>query len=118
MVTKTPYQPDRGDYVWLDFTPHAGTEQGGRRPALILSPRNFNVATGLAMACPMTSQVKGGSFEVLTPKTEPLSGAILCDHLKSVDWLSRRAEFRGRASSDVMDNVLARIAAILGLELP
>ncbi|MFD2814934.1 type II toxin-antitoxin system PemK/MazF family toxin [Paracoccus aerius] len=65
MVKKNSfYQPDRGDLVWLDFDPQAGTEQAGRRPAIVLSPQNFNIATGLAIFCPITNQGKGSSFEV------------------------------------------------------
>jgi mRNA interferase MazF len=115
LVRGGSYQPDRGDFVYLQFTPNAGTEQGGQRPALILSPRNFNIATGLAFACPMTSQVKGGSFEVIVPKGVGLSGAILSDHLRSVDWLARDAKFHSKAPEELVQEVLARIEAVLGL---
>jgi mRNA interferase MazF len=116
VVSRTRYQPDRGDFVWLDFTPQAGTEQSGRRPALILSPRAFNTATGLAVACPLTSQVKGGSFEVPVPAGEGLSGVVLVDHLRSVDWLERNAEFKGKASKALVSDVVARIAAIIEVD--
>ena len=109
----TPYQPEIGDFVYLDFTPHAGTEQAGRRPALVVSPRAFNVATGLCFACPVTSQVKGGTFEVSVPSGSKIAGVILSEHLRSVDWIARRAEFHSRAPQETVDEVASRIAAIL-----
>lgn len=109
------YQPDRGDFVYLDFTPQAGTEQAGRRPALVLSPQKFNVATGLAFVCPLTSKVKGSGFEVTVMRSSGLSGVILCDHLRSVDWIERKASFHSKAPDDMLMEVLARLEAILGL---
>ena len=116
MVGQSAYQPDRGDLVWLDFTPQAGTEQAGRRPALVLSPRSFNVATGLALVCPVTSQVKGGSFEVAIPSGVKLGGVVLSDHVRSLDWLARNMAFHGKAPPDLLPEVMARIGAILDLE--
>jgi mRNA interferase MazF len=113
VVSARPYQPERGDFVFLDFTPQAGTEQAGRRPALVLSPRSFNVATGLILTCPITNQVKGGSFEVPVPRGSKLSGVVLSDHVRSVDWLARRAEFHSKAGDEVVEEVIARVAAIL-----
>jgi mRNA interferase MazF len=101
----------------LHFTPHAGTEQAGRRPALVLSPRNFNIATGLAFVCPLTNQVKGGSFEVPVPKSAGLTGVVLSDHLRSLDWVSRRADFHSKAPEDLLLEVLGRIEAILSIDL-
>jgi len=116
-VRATTYQPDRGDLAYLNFTPHAGTEQAGRRPALILSPRQFNIATGLAFACPLTNQVKGGSFEVPLPKEVRLTGVVLSDQLRSIDWLERRAEFHSKAPASLIEEVLARIEAILAIDI-
>ena len=116
MVVSPGYQPDKGDFVWLDFTPNAGTEQGGRRPAVVLSPRKFNVATGLAFVCPITSQVKGGSFEVPIPAGVKLGGVILSDHLRSLDWLARNMSFHAQAPRDVVQEVVARLEAILSFE--
>lgn len=109
------YQPDRGHFVYLDFTPQAGTEQAGRRPGLVLSFRRYNIATGLAFVCPITSRVKGGSFEVPIPSGNRITGAVLSDHLRSVDWISRKAQFHSQAPEELVDEVLARIAAVLGL---
>ena len=86
------YAPQRGDIVWLRFTPHAGHEQAGRRPALVLSPRLYNRKVGLAVCCPITSKVKGYPFEVELPEGLEATGAVLCDQLKSLDWRARRAQ--------------------------
>jgi mRNA interferase MazF len=116
MVKQLPYQPEKGDLVWLDFTPYAGTEQGGRRPALVLSPLRFNVATGLAFVCPITSQVKGGSFEVALPGGGKISGVVLADHLRSLDWLARNITFDYAAPRQLVIEVMARLEAILNFD--
>ena len=107
------YQPEKGDFAYLDFTPHSGTEQAGRRPALVISPRTFNIATGLMFACPVTSQAKGSSFEVPIPRGATVTGVVLSDQLRSLDWIARNAEFRGTAPPTVVDEVIARIEAVL-----
>jgi mRNA interferase MazF len=114
VVTKLPYQPERGDLIWLDFTPSSGTEQSGRRPALVLSERAFNVATGLAFVCPVTNKGKGSSFEVPLPAGIGVTGFVLSDHLRSLDWLSRNATFAGKMPPDGLWEVLGRIEAIMG----
>ena len=110
------YQPDRGDLIYLQFTPQAGTEQAGRRPALVLSPREFNIATGLAFVCPITNQLKGSPFDVPLPRGTGLTGAVLADHLRSLDWVSRQADFHSKAPEDLMLEVLDRIGAILNID--
>ena len=114
---RAAYQPDRGHFVYLDFTPQSGTEQAGRRPALVLSASQFNIATGLMFACPVTSGAKGGPFEVPVPRGAKVTGVILADQLRSVDWLSRNAEFHSSAPQDTTLEVLARIEAILQISL-
>lgn len=116
MVTRPFYQPDKGDFVYLDFSPQAGTEQAKRRPALVLSPKDFNIATGLAFVCPLTSQLKGGSFEVPVPRGVGLSGAVLADQMRSLDWLARKADFHSKAPQDLVFEVLGRIEAILSID--
>jgi len=116
MVKKAIYQPDRSHVVYLDFTPNAGTEQGGRRPALVLSPKEFNIRTGLMLACPITNQVKGSPFEVPLPRGIRVTGAVLSDHIRSVDWIARNAEFHSEATEEVMCEVLGRIEAILAID--
>ena len=117
MVNHLTYQPQRGDLIWLDFTPNAGTEQGGRRPALVLSTQNFNIATGLVVVCPITSKGKGSSFEVALPRGAGMSGYVLSDQVRSLDWIARHAAFNSKASQDVMWEVLGRIEAILCLDI-
>jgi len=111
------YQPARGDFIYLDFTPHAGREQAGRRPALVVSPRNFNIATGLFFVCPISNQVTGSPFEVQVPRGAKLTGVILSDQLRSLDWLSRNASFHSSADQGTLCEVLGRLEAILTLDL-
>lgn len=92
MVTKNKYCPKRGDIVWLNFNPQAGHEQMGRRPALVLSPFEYNLKTSLAIFCPITSKEKGYPFEVLI-KGKNIKGAVLSDQIKNLDWTIRKAEF-------------------------
>lgn len=113
--TKQPaaYVPDRGDMVWVNLGPTAGHEQTGRRPVLVLSPRAYSAKTGLALVCPVTSQVKGYPFEVELPDERELHGVILADHLRSIDWRSRNAEFTANLPADVVTEVLARLAPLV-----
>lgn len=107
------YVPDRGDVVWLNFTPQSGREQAGHRPALVISPKSYNQKVGLALFCPITSHVKGYPFEVALPTGFSVSGAVLSDHIKSLDWKTRKAEFKGRVSKAVLEAVLERVATLL-----
>lgn len=92
MVSRSPYIPDRGDIAWINFDPQRGREQAKRRPAAVMSPRSYNERTGLALVCPITLQEKGYPFEV-SIRGGKIKGAILSDHIKSVDWRARRAIF-------------------------
>ena len=112
------YVPDRGDLVWLEFTPQAGSEQRGRRPALVLSPKTYNGKVGLALFCPVTSKIKGYPFEVKLPDGSEVSGVVLSDQLKSLDWRSRKVKFIERASSDVMAMVTARFFPLVEPDTP
>ena len=107
------YVPDRGDLVWLEFTPQAGSEQRGRRPALVLSPKSYNAKVGLALFCPLTSKVKGYPFEVELPDGYAVSGVILSDQVKSLDWRSRKARLIDRVSPDVIAMVIARVLPLV-----
>ena len=108
------WTPDAGDLVWLTFDPQAGREQAGRRPALVLSPAAYNRRSGLAIMCPVTSRIKGYPFEVVMPRDLEVSGAVLADHVKSLDWRVRRAEFAGKVPASVLREVQARLAPLLG----
>jgi mRNA interferase MazF len=111
---KSAFVPDTGDLLWLTFDPQAGHEQAGRRPALVLSPRIYNAKSSLALVCPITNRVKGYPFEVAVAAGKGTTGVILADHVKSIDWKAGRAEKLGHCSSDVMDEVRARLAPLLG----
>jgi mRNA interferase MazF len=110
----SPYQPARGDLIWLDFTPQAGTEQAGRRPALVISHLEFNVATGLAAVCPITNTVTGSRFEIAVPAVMKLTGVILSHQMRMLDWIARRASFHARADDELIWTVVSRIEAIIG----
>jgi mRNA interferase MazF len=106
------YVPDAGEIVWLNFTPHAGHEQAGHRPALVLSPAAYNDKTSLLICCPMTAHIKNYPFEVIiagTPAT-----AVLADQVKSLDWRVRNATRKGVVSMDELADVRAKILALIG----
>ena len=107
--------PDVGDVVWLTLDPQSGHEQAGRRPALVLSPAEYNDKTSLAVVCPITNQPKGNPFEVPIMGNQYVSGAVLSDQVKSLDWRARQASRKGRVSSGITDQVRANIAELLGL---
>jgi mRNA interferase MazF len=111
---KMAYVPEAGDFVWLTFDPQAGREQAGRRPALVLSPRLYNAKSLLALVCPITNQAKGYPFEVAVPAGHSSTGVILADHVNSVDWKARRAEKLGQCPTELVDEVRARLAPLLG----
>ena len=108
------WAPDAGDLVWLTFDPQAGREQAGRRPALVLTPASYNRRSGLAIMCPITSRIKGYPFEVELPEGLEVSGAVLADHVKSLDWRTRRADPAGKVSAALLADVLARLLPLLG----
>lgn len=105
--------PGRGDLVWLEFSPQAGHEQAGRRPALVLSPAAYNARTGLALCCPVTAQRKGYPFEVALPAGLKIQGAVLSDHIKSLDWRARRLKHADKAPAAVVTEVLERLSVLL-----
>lgn len=104
--------PDKGDIVYLNFSPQSGHEQAGHRPALVLSPKQFNKSVFL-IACPITSQVKGYPFEVEIPKGLPIQGVILVDQLRSVDWRSRGLKIKCQAPDDVVQDCLDIISTFI-----
>lgn len=113
MNPPTGYVPDRGDVVWITLNPQAGDEQAGRRPALILSPAAYNRKVGLAILCPITSQVKGYPFEVLIPAGRGVTGAVLADQAKSLDWRARDAHRICVLPPTIVSDVLRRLATLL-----
>lgn len=107
------YVPDRGDAVWINSNPQAGHEQAGRRPAIVLSPSSYNRKVGLAIFCPITSQIKGYPFEVVIPAGLKLTGAMLSDQVKNLDWKVRDTELIVRLPSSVIDEVLKKLKTLL-----
>jgi mRNA interferase MazF len=113
MVNPGPFVPQRGDVVWITLNPQAGHEQAGRRPAIILSPQAYNAKVGLALMCPITSQVKGYPFEVAIPAGLPVAGVILSDQIKSLDWRARKAEWVCSLSPETIAEILAKSLTLL-----
>jgi mRNA interferase MazF len=111
-VDKT-YIPSQGDLIWLEFNPQAGREQSGLRPALVISPHLYNSKVGLALMCPITSQIKGYPFEVILPAKHKISGAILADQIKSLDWRTRKAKFVCKTPTNILAEVIAKIQTII-----
>jgi mRNA interferase MazF len=106
------YVPDAGDLVWLQFDPQAGHEQAGHRPALVLSPAAYNGKTGLMLCCPLTTQIKGYPFEVVIAGAKV--SAVLSDQVKSLDWVARRASFKGKVSAAELSEVRGKALALIG----
>lgn len=107
------YVPERGDIVWVQFTPQAGHEQAGQRPALVISPAEYNRILGLAIVCPMTSKAKGFPFEVPYPPGADSRGVVLTDQIKSIDWRARRVEFKERVDEETLNEVVGRVLPLL-----
>jgi mRNA interferase MazF len=107
------YVPDRGHLVWLGFSPQAGHEQAGRRPAVVLSPRSYNGKVGLLLACPVTSQQKGYPFEVPIPEGLPVNGVVLADQIRSLDWRARKALFICALPTDVVEELLGKASVLI-----
>ncbi|MDJ0579329.1 type II toxin-antitoxin system PemK/MazF family toxin [Crocosphaera sp.] len=110
---KNLYIPSRGDIVWLDFDPRTGREQSGHRPAIVISPKEFNGLSSLVFVCPITSKVKGFSFEVpLTTETK-IGGVVLIHHLRSVDWRARNIKFIEQAPVSVINEICAKLKPLM-----
>ncbi len=107
------YVPEAGDIVWLQFTPQAGHEQAGHRPALVLSPARYNSARGMMICCPMTSKIKTYVFEVVVTQNPP--SAVLADQVKSLDWRARGAVHKGAVSAEILAEVRAKLRTLLRL---
>lgn len=108
----TAYIPKRGDIVWLEFDPQAGKEIQKRRPALTISPYQYNQKTGLGLFMPITSHIKGYPFEVLI-ENEAIKGAVLTDQLRSLDWKARKAKFALHIPDHIMEEALAKLKVLL-----
>jgi mRNA interferase MazF len=114
MVSSSSYVPDRGDVVWLIFDPQAGHEQAGRRPAIVVSPKAYNAKAGLALFCPITTKIKSYPFEVLLPEAGKISGAVLSDQIKSLDWRAREAKLIEKIPAAALMEVMMKLRALIG----
>lgn len=106
------YVPEAGDIVWLEFSPQAGYEQAGHRPALVISPAVYNGRRGMMVCCPMTSKIKGYPFEV----SADAKSVVLSDQVKSLDWRARNATFKSRVKPGALQKVRNNIKILLGLK--
>ncbi len=112
-MSNRSYVPRRGDAIWLDFTPQVGREQRGKRPAIVLSHDSYNTKVGLGVFCPITNKGKGYPFEVKIPNGLGVTGVVLSDQVKSLDWRHRNASLICTLPDEVLDEVLAKVEALL-----
>jgi len=110
----TRFVPSAGDIVWMDFDPQKGREQAKRRPALVLTEQSYNRASGLVVVCPLTSTRKPYPF-ALPVIVDKVEGAVLADHLKSMDWAARRATFHSKAEPALLKKVRGYVGVLLGI---
>ncbi len=108
-----PYIPDRGDVVWINLNPQAGHEQGGIRPVVVISPSSYNGKVGLMICCPITTQSKGYPFEVTIANNPHVSGVVLADQVKSLDWKTRGVKKKGNVSEGELKETLSKLKAII-----
>jgi mRNA interferase MazF len=109
------YIPNKGDIIWLNFNPQSGHEQAGLRPALVISPKEYNQKVGLGLFCPITSNRKGFPFEVIIPEGLKVKGVILSDHVKSLDWKMRKAKFACKLDKKIMKEVTDKLSLLISL---
>jgi mRNA interferase MazF len=109
---KISYVPDRGDIVWLDFDPVRGHEQQGYRPAYVVSPSSYNEKRQMALVCPITSKIKGFSFEVSL--SGEVKGVILVDHVRAIDWVDRKVKYVEKIEESVVQEVTTKLLVLIG----
>jgi mRNA interferase MazF len=110
------YCPEAGDFIWIDLDPTVGHEQSGQRPAIVLSPHNYNAAAGLCVICPITSTVRDYPFEARLPDSASFRGVVLADQPRSISWEKRPVRNAGRAPETVLTDVRERLAALLEID--
>jgi mRNA interferase MazF len=111
-MVKNVYIPERGDIVWLNFDPQTGHEQRGNRPAIVISPKEYNEKVGLGLFCPITNQEKNYPFEVKIKKRE-ITGVVLSDQVKSLDWKKRNIKFITKSTEDEIAEIISKINVLL-----
>jgi mRNA interferase MazF len=113
LVKSQLYIPDKGDVIWLNFNPQTGHEQAGKRPAMVVTPMQYNKVTGLGLFCPVTSKIKNYPFEVKIPEGFGISGVILADHVKNLDWKAREAELIFSLPKDIFNEVISKFKVLI-----
>jgi len=114
--SSTDYEPEAGDLIWTDFDPRMGREQGGRRPALVVSPLAFFRASGFVIVCPVTSRIRPFASSVILPADLPISGEILTSHVRSIDTIARAITFTdSTVPPAILAEVRGKLAALVGL---
>jgi mRNA interferase MazF len=111
-MVKKEYIPECGDIVWLNFNPRSGHEQQGKRPAIVISPKEYNEKLGLGLFCPITTKVKNYPFEVKIENNN-ISGVVLSDQIKSLDWETREIEFIAKENSNKINEIISKISVLL-----
>jgi len=115
-MSEIAYAPDARDLIWTDFDPRTGREQSGRRPALVLSAREFFQASAFVIVCPITNTIRRFGSNVLLPEGLPLSGEILTSHVRSIDALARPVRYAGAAVPEAtLAEVRAKLAVLCGI---
>ena len=107
------YIPNKGDLITISFDPQSGHEQKGRRPALVISNFLFNKATGLAVVCPITNTNRRIPFHLPVPANSSLTGFIMVEQVKSIDFNTRKAKFKEKAPEQLVEDVLAIVDVCL-----
>jgi mRNA interferase MazF len=107
------YVPKKGDFIAVTFDPQSGHEQRGRRPALVVSNTLFNEQTGLAVVCPLTTTDRGYPFHVAVTKNRDMKGFVMVERVKSIDYQARQVKLIGKASDELLDEVLSILDACI-----
>jgi len=115
-MVKENYTPERGDIIWLNFTPGSGHDQKGKIPAIVMSPKEYNEKTGLGLFCPITSNIKNYPFEVKI-ENDKINGVVLADKIKSLDWKTGKIEFIAKETSDKVNDIIDKISVLLSAEM-
>lgn len=111
-MVKSDYIPMRGDLIWIGFNPQSGHEQAGKQPALVVSPIEYNRISGLCILFPITGKIKGYPFEVEI-KTPLITGVILADQIKSLDWKTRNAQFICQTDQNLVEEVISLFETLI-----
>ncbi len=113
-MTEPAWQPDAGDLIWTDLSPGNGKGREGRAPALVVSSRSFTTNTGLAVVCPITSQVRRFPTSVVLPPDLPVAGEVLISHIRSIDIAARPVSYAGASIGVALaDEVRAKLATVI-----